>query len=89
VQYFSKLNQKTNKFFIKELNLNQLNEIDVLYSNSVIQYLKSLDSFFNLIDKAKPNIILIDDVQISTSNDFISSLNKLWSKIKMSSEFEV
>jgi putative methyltransferase (TIGR04325 family) len=72
VKYFSKLNQKTNKLFIKELTSDQLKQIDVLYSNSVIQYLKSLDSFFNLIDIVKPNIILIDDVQTSTLNDFIS-----------------
>ena len=79
VQYFSELNQKKNKYFIKELDINQLNKIDVLYSNSVIQYLSSLDSFISLINKFKPSTILIDDVQISTSSDFIS-LQKYYGK---------
>jgi len=72
VKYFSELNQERNKHFVKELDINLLNKIDVLYSNSVIQYLRSLDSFISLTNKFKPTTILIDDVQISTSSDFIS-----------------
>lgn len=88
VEYFSKQNQYINKIFINELNANQHNKIDLVYSNSVIQYLKSLDSFFNLIDRVKPKVILIDDVQISTSNEFIS-LQKYYGEFIISRFFSL
>ena len=47
-------------------------EVDVLYSNSVIQYLPDITLFTDLVSKIKPKYILLDDVQLSSQSDFIS-----------------
>lgn len=47
-------------------------EVDVLYSNSVIQYLPDINLFTDLVNKIKPKYILLDDVQLSSQSDFIS-----------------
>ncbi len=47
-------------------------EVDVLYSNSVIQYLPDISLFTDIISKIKPRYILLDDVQLSNQSDFIS-----------------
>lgn len=46
--------------------------MDILYSNSVIQYLPNINLFANLIDRFKPKYVILDDVQISTKRDFFS-----------------
>jgi putative methyltransferase (TIGR04325 family) len=50
----------------------ELNDIDILYSNSVIQYFENLNNLFSLISKIKPTYILLDDVQVSNGTDFFS-----------------
>lgn len=69
--YFEPFNLKNTRI-ITENALDFISNVDVLYSNSVIQYLPKIDNFINLINELNPNYIVLDDLQISTKSDFFS-----------------
>ena len=51
---------------------NLFHSVDILYLNSVMQYLESLDQFNILVDFYSPEYILIDDLVVSPAEEFFS-----------------
>lgn len=49
-----------------------LNSVDVLYSNSALQYFPNNDFLINLISRCTPIWILLDDFQVALSGQFFS-----------------
>lgn len=57
---------------LKSLQSGLVEPIDVLYSNSVIQYLDSWSDIEVLLNTLNPNWILLEDVQVSSGREFLS-----------------
>ncbi len=71
VRHFGELNTSKNRIITEDAS-NFVTNVDVLYSNSVIQYLSDTSSFINLIDSFNPSYIVLDDLQTSTKSEFFS-----------------
>ena len=71
LQYFKGMNKSYNRIITKNAEA-YVSSIDILYSNSVIQYLPNVDIYIDLIHRFKPKYIVLDDVQLSNKIDFIT-----------------
>ena len=77
-KFVERLNIKTSRS--KKLTFCSLSDVyessnsssGLLYANSALQYLSSDEEIHSLIQKTRPNWILIDDLQVSTGGEFFS-----------------
>jgi putative methyltransferase (TIGR04325 family) len=97
-------NSKLHNAPVKYTTINDLNnDCDLLYCNSVLQYLGSNASLFSLIERTTPEYILLEDLNAKGENDFFTvqtfynsgipyrflGLNKLLSELSFSGYSEI
>ena len=71
---------KKKPLFISDYK-NIKHDIDIIYVNSVLQYLENIEEFFDLIRFLSPKKIVLDEVVYSTSQEFYTLQNHWNTKI--------
>ncbi len=57
---------------LRYINFENIKSVDIVYVNAVLQYFKDNNYFLGVIDKSKPNFILLDGLVAKDKNDFFT-----------------
>lgn len=71
--YFQRLHEDSRLKYLKSLEDLNSQEVEVIYANSVFQYLPNLDSLIEIMDKFKPSKLIIDEFPLSSTDYFVSA----------------